>query len=547
MLRLASPWALCVAAAGMASAQTPTVLYTFTGSAPVQNFACAVASAGDVDADGSPDVIVGAFGDDTLGTDTGAAFVYSGATGARLLSWLGDAPGDGFGISVAGAGDVNGDGQADLLVGEYRHDGVGANSGRARVHSGADGAPLWVLDGTAVDHEFGIGVSGIGDLDGDGLADFGVGAHHDDANGPHSGSVRVVSGATGGQLYLLTGSAGDDLGHVLAGLGDIDGDAVPDLIVGLHDTLQPGQARIYSGASGAVLFNFVGNSNGDFFGHAVAGAGDVDGDGVPDMLIGASQDDTAFPTAGRAWLRSGATGAVLYDWTGDATQDGFGASVSGAGDWDGDGVRDALIGIPGADPGGPGSTASRVYSGADGGALYTYAGTSPGLRFDAQVADLGDVNGDGRPDVIIGMQYHDQAATDAGLAVVLSGAQPTWAALGGGLAGVDGIPVLSGQGLLAAGTPGALSLQHAAPLAPALLFVSLASMPVPFKGGQLAAFPILVQIPLATSAAGSLNLPWAAWPPGVPPATQLWFQCVVLDAAATQGVALSSLLAGTAK
>ncbi|HEX5011443.1 MAG TPA: FG-GAP-like repeat-containing protein [Planctomycetota bacterium] len=531
-----------------APAGAQTVLHTFAGAAGDQLFANAVAGAGDVDADGFPDVLIGARGDDTVAQDAGATFVDSGRTGALLLSWLGEAEGDEFGWSVAEAGDVNGDGHDDVIVGAFRHDGVGANSGRAYVFSGADGATLFVLDGTGADDEFSVGVSGVGDIDGDGVPDVAVGAHHDDDNGLNSGSVRVVSGANASQIYLFLGDeAGDDLGHVLAGIGDINADGVPDIIAGLHDIPDPGQARIYSGADGAVLFNFVGSTGFDFYGHAVAGAGDVDGDGVPDVLIGAEQDDTSAHNAGRAWLRSGATGAVLLDWKGDSIDDALGADVCSAGDWDGDGVLDVLIAMPGDDPTGVGSGAARFVSGADGSVLLTWDGVSPGPRSGVVVDGLGDVNGDGRPDVIIGFSYDDQAAVDAGLAEVLSGALPTWAQAGGGLAGVDGIPALSGQGLLLAGTPGALHGHHAAPLQPAVLFISLVSTPVAFKGGQLAAFPPIAQIPLVTSASGDLLVPFAAWPTGIPAGLVLDFQIALHDTAAVKAVAISNLLAGTTK
>jgi len=519
-----------------------SVLYTLPGAAPNQMFGTAVAPAGDVDADGFPDFIVGAAGDDTAGVNAGAAFVYSGRTGALLWSWLGEQPGEELGDDVAGVGDVNGDGHDDVLVGAYRHDGVGLNSGRARVFSGADGSELLVLDGTGVDDEFGIGVAGVGDLDGDGRPDVAVGAHHDDDNGFNSGSVRVVSGATGSQLFLFLGDEmHDDLGHVLAGLGDIDGDAVPDVLVGLHDTPDPGQARVFSGADGAVLYNFTGSTNDDFYGHAVAGPGDVDGDGVPDLLIGASLDDTTGSNAGRAWLHSGADGSIVFDWDGDAPDDGFGASVSGAGDWNGDGVRDVVVGIPGADPAGPGSSAARFFSGVDGSALFTYEGTSPGLRFDIRVAALGDVNGDGRPDVALGLSYHDLAGTDAGLVQVISGALPVWTDLGGGLAGGAGVPALKGAGALVAGSAGALKLSGAAPSSPALLLVSAASTPTPFKCGTLVAVPILFQLMLPTSPAGQLPLAWGAWPGGLSGAS-LYFQLAVGDAGAPCGASISNAL-----
>ena len=535
-------WALLVVVPTSASAQT--VLHSIPGTAPLQLFGTAVAPAGDVDADGFDDFVVGAAGDDTAGGEAGAAFVYSGRTGALLWSWHGEQPGEELGDAVDGAGDVDGDGHADVIVGAFRHDGVGANSGRVHVFSGADGSELLVLVGTGVDDEFGIGVAGVGDLDGDGRPDVAVGAHHDDDNGFNSGSVRVVSGATGAQLFLFVGDEPqDDLGHVLCGLGDIDGDGVPDILAGLHDTPDPGQARVYSGADGAVLYNFTGSTNDDFYGHAVAGPGDVDRDGVPDMLIGASLDDTAATGAGRAWLRSGASGAIVFDWEGDGADDGFGASVGGAGDWNGDGVLDVVVGIPGADPGGPGSSAARFFSGVDGSPLYTWEGNSPGLRFAIWVAPLGDVNGDSRPDVVMGLPYHDQGGNDAGLVLVLSGALPVWTDLGGGLAGAAGVPALKGTGTLAAASAGTLELSGAAPLAPALLLVSLANTPTPFKCGTLVTVPILFQLALPTSAAGQLNLGWGSWPGGLSGAS-VYFQCAVGDAGAPCGAAISNALRG---
>jgi hypothetical protein len=125
----------------------------------------------------------------------------------------------------------------------------------------------------------------------------------------------------------------------------------------------------------------------------------------------------------------------------------------------------------------------------------------------------------------------------------VTAAPVVWTGLGSGLAGIGGVPSLAGAGTLAAGSPGSLSLASAKPSAPALLFVSLASSPVPFKGGTLVAFPFLVTVPLVTSAGGALVLPFT-WPAGVPSATSLVFQDAIQDAAAVHGVALSNALKG---
>jgi hypothetical protein len=540
------PLAALAALALPAAAQT--VLYTFTGTTPNQSFGNSVASAGDVSGDGLPDLLIGSMDDDSVGTDAGAVHVLRGSDGAPLHVFLGEAAGDGLGQDVDGVGDIDGDGLADLIAGEYRHDGpAGANSGRALVWSGGTWSVLLTIDGSNLDDEFGVGVAGLGDLDGDGVPDVGVGAHHDDDNGFNSGSVRCVSGADGSQIHLITGAEhDDDLGHVLCSVGDLDADGVPDILIGLHDNPDPGEAHVYSGATAALLFEFHGHSINDFYGHAVGGPGDANLDGVPDFLIGAERDDSGAPNGGRAWLHDGDTGAVLFDWKGDSQGDLFGSDVCGAGDWNGDGVPDAVIGISGDDPNGLGSGAARFVSGADGAVLLTYDGTSPGPRFAVWVGDAGDVNADGRPDVLLGFPFHNQAAVDAGLVDVLSGALPSWSALPGGLAGVDGVPQLIGTGLLAPGTPGSLRLSGAAPAAAARLFVSLGSTPVPFKGGVLAAFPPIAQLALATNGAGEILLPWPAWP-ATPAGLALVFQVAVSDAAAVKGASISNPLQGTTK
>lgn len=316
------------------------LLFSVLGDQVSQQFGSSAARAGDVDGDGLPDLIVGALADDTGGGGAGAAFVYSGIDGALIWSWFGSAADDGMGIAVDGAGDVNADGRADLIVGIYRDDTNGTDAGRATVYSGLDGSVLLDFFGAA-SSEFGGAVAGVGDIDGDGHDDIAVGAHHSNENGLHSGSVRVFSGDDGSLILLMLGTAaGDDLGHAIAAAGDVDGDGVPDIIAGAHDVADPGAVRVYSGADGSVLLEFAGNSNFDFFGRAVESAGDLNGDGHDDLLVGAPQDDLAGENAGRAWAYSGDDGSVLFEWSGDSPGDGFGSDVSGTGR----GSRDRLLG-----------------------------------------------------------------------------------------------------------------------------------------------------------------------------------------------------------
>ncbi len=541
--------ALSLGAACILAAQGPAQDEHFTafGDAADQLFGSAVALVGDVDGDGVPDLVVGADGDDTAGTDAGAAFLVSGVDGSVIHTIDGDTTLEELGSDVAGIGDIDGDGIPDAAVSEFRDSTLGFRTGRVHLISGATGATIQIIEGPELAAEFGSGVSGGGDFDLDGVPDILVGSHHSNLNGHHSGSATVVSGADGHFILVVPGlEADDDLGHDLAGPGDVTGDGVPDILGGAHDIPEAGSAALFDGVDGSVVWSWEGLSVLDFFGFKVGAPGDIDRDGVPDLMVGAQRDDTAGDAAGRAQLFSGATGAEIYHWEGDDAGDNFGGDLSGAGDWDGDGVLDLVVTAPGDDNAGGGSSSARIFSGLDGSILETIDGVSPGLRFEVFSAAAGDLDGDGRPELVLAFPYDDQAGADAGVVVVLKGAVAGWTDLGLGLAGALGEPRLLGQGTLSPGALGSLTLADAAPTAPTALFVSLFSMPTPFKGGTLVPLPVLVQVDLLTGIDGSLALPFA-WPVGIPVGTELFFQSAVADAGAVKGVALSNALQATAK
>jgi hypothetical protein len=408
-------------AATTASAQVVHLpIYLFNGEAVNDQFGISVSGAGDVNNDGLDDLIVGAWRNDNNGQDSGSAQVFSGADGAILHTFNGDAAFDLFGSSVSGAGDVNNDGFDDVIVGADRNNG---NRGIARVFSGADGSVLHTFFGDGAGDQFGFSVSGAGDTNNDGFDDLIVGALLDDNNGADSGSARVLSGANGAILYSRNGDGpGDQFGVAVSGAGDVNNDGFDDFVVGArfddNSASNSGSARVFSGATGATLFTFNGDGAGDSFGVSVSGAGDLNNDGFADLIVGAHMDDNNGGNSGSARAFSGATGAVLYTLNGDGAGDEFGYRVDGAGDVNNDGFDDLIIGAYLDDNHGTDSGSARVFSGSTGATLFTLIGDASSDLFGCSVSGAGDVNGDGFADLVVGVYGDDNRGTDSGSARV---------------------------------------------------------------------------------------------------------------------------------
>ena len=431
---------LVVFAALAPAAYAQSVLYTFDGDSFFDVFGNAVSGAGDVNGDGVPDLIVGAIRDDNMGPQSGSARVFSGKDGSILYTFDGDSPFDFFGFSVSGAGDMNGDGFDDLIVGAPYADINGPDSGYARVYSGVNGSVLYTFNGNSRSDRLGYSVSGAGDVNGDGFADVIIGAPWDELNAAgipgkktkDTGLAYVYSGADGSVLHKLLGhskkkifgSTDDRFGLSVSGAGDVNGDGFDDVIVGspgddTNNGDDSGSARVFSGKNGKLLHLFKGDGVAYTLGYAVSGAGDVNGDGFADLIAGGLTLNIWEASKGIARVYSGTDGTVLYTFFG-TPHSWLGYSVSGAGDVNGDGFDDLIVGSPLDKPNDLGSV--RVISGKDGTTLQFHLGKADFDLFGVAVSGVGDVNGDGFADIMVGSMYEDSVnGQDSGVAYVFSG------------------------------------------------------------------------------------------------------------------------------
>ena len=298
---------------------------TLTGTAG-QRLGYSVASAGDQNADGFADIVVGALGSG----GTGHAYVYYGGPGLDAVAdrtFTGEVPGDDFGVSVARAGDVNGDGGTDLIIGAERSD---AGAGRAYLFyggAGADAAADHIFTGAAAGDNFGISVSSAGDMNGDGFSDLIIGAWMSDVRGPNSGRAYVYNGGPAADEIpdvILTGEGSEDrFGLTVAGAGDVNADGVPDVIIGAYfnDAGGADAGRAYvvtrdtSRPPVVMAPATVGGIDGALISFSVA-ASDPDGDAVTSL--------TAAPLpAGATFTSNPSRTSGTFNWTPGVSQVGI--------------------------------------------------------------------------------------------------------------------------------------------------------------------------------------------------------------------------------
>jgi hypothetical protein len=457
------------------------------------------ASAGDVNGDGFDDIIIAARDADPHGENSGSSYVVFGKAlsfptvfelssldGTNGFRLDGEAAHDYSGYSVAGAGDVNGDGFADIIVGAPHHLYAGF-PGKAYVVFGKpsgfadhialsslDGKTGFRLDGVAASDATGFRVRTAGDINGDGFDDIIVGADRADPHGTDSGSSYVVFGKpkefaasiklsslNGGNGFRLDGvAAGDGSGYAVGGGGDIDGDGFADMIVGAwgadpHGTDSGSTYVVFGQASGFAAhinlsslngtngFRIDGVAAGDHSGRAVANAGDVNGDGFADIIVkaprGVDAIEWSYVVFGQASGFAATIDLSSLDGSNGFRLDGvntgnfWGPSIASPGDVNSDGFTDVIIGATHAH--GEVGRTYVVFGKASGFASVIDLGSldgKTGFRLDGEAPgddsghsnSIGDINGDDFGDTIIGAWGADPHGSESGSSYVVFGRAP---------------------------------------------------------------------------------------------------------------------------
>lgn len=415
-----------------------------------------VAGAGDVDNDGDADLILGAYG--VGAAASGAVYLVHGPiTGDFDLSeatvkWTAESEDDWTGFAIAGGSDLTGDGHEDVVIGARYDDGTGNSAGATYVARAIGSGTVElseVVGKVFAEAEYdssGYAVATVGDVNDDGADDLLIGSPENSRVANAAGMAHLVFGPVVGPVQLSAATyrvlgerESDKLGCAVGRAGDLDGNGEQDLLVSACYSDRNGQDagavfqfsthteidRIAGDADGAM----VGEQPFDQLGTAIAG-GDIDGDGLSDVVVGSPFHDLGADDAGAVYL---ALGPATVDMnapdakiTGDGIGDHAGTSVAVLGDVDGDGFDDLAIGAPGRDEGGEDAGAAYVLFGpvfgagsladADvklvGATAFDFAGQS--------VAPAGDFDADGYPDLVVGAPFHDGLAPSSGAAYVFT-------------------------------------------------------------------------------------------------------------------------------
>jgi hypothetical protein len=393
-----------------------TILHEWVGETKGDQFSWIARGIGDVDGDRVGDLVTSAptFGANGGPVGKGRVYLYSGRSGKLIWSQTG-ADGDNLGIGLEGAGDVNRDGAGDVIAGA-------PGAGRAFVYSGRNGSLLLTLAPDTTGERFGQSASGAGDLNGDGHADLIVGAPGSSGRGQGAGRAYLFSGKDGSRLALLEGErAGDGFGSIVAGARQRQGSLV---LVGAPRGGPRSRGRVYihEGLSPRPKFLIEADSTGAALGAMFTSVvGDVDGDRVPDVYAADFSNSARGPATGRVYVHSGADGRRLHALTGESPGDGFGIGSADVGDVNRDGFDDLVVGawqFSGAVPSGG---KVYLYSGKDGTLLRAITGRVPGETFGFDATGAGDLNGDGVPDLLLTSTWSNIKGFRSGRMYLISG------------------------------------------------------------------------------------------------------------------------------
>lgn len=392
-----------------------TILGEWSGEAEGDQFGWIARNAGDLDGDGRADFVTSSPSNGAGGANAGKVYAYS--TRSRELLWSRSGqPGERLGTGVEAAGDINRDGVPDVIAGAPGGEVV-------YLYSGKDGTTLRTLTAPVRGAGFGGGaVTDLGDVNGDGYDDVAVGAPQDDSTGQDAGRAYVFSGRDGSIMLTLAGdSAGSRFG---SSVGGGTSNRTSWIVVGAPGAgpRKTGRTYVYRDLGETPSFHIDSDSTGAALGAMfVSVVGDVNHDGTDDVYAADFPNAARGPSTGRVFVHSGKDGKPLLTITGESAGNGFGVGPADAGDVNGDGHDDLAVGawqFAGAAPSG-----GKIYviSGRDGSTLRTVTGQLPGETLGFDSTGIGDVNGDGVPDLLVTSAWSTINGFRSGRVFVLSG------------------------------------------------------------------------------------------------------------------------------